>query len=51
LQVERELAVFNLLLSQGADVNLPGEKGRTAVMLAFAAQHQERAQWLTGKVG
>jgi ankyrin repeat protein len=49
LQEEEELAVFNLLLSRGADINLPGEKGRTPLMLAVTANNNERAQRLIGK--
>jgi hypothetical protein len=41
--------MFDLLLSKGADINQPGECGRTPLLVAVLAANREKAQWLIGE--
>jgi ankyrin repeat protein len=40
--------VFDLLLSKGADVNLPMASGITPLMTVVQSASKHRAQWLLG---
>jgi hypothetical protein len=40
-----------MLLSAGIDVDLPGEDGHTAVMMAVRVNNRQKAQWLLGELG
>jgi hypothetical protein len=46
---EVERAVFDLLLSAGADVNLQERKGLTPLQICVLAANRHKAQWLIGE--
>jgi hypothetical protein len=40
---------LDLLVSKGADINLPGDDSVTPLYLAFQHRNRQKAQWLLGE--